>query len=83
MRIFVPQKICFVMRPIQIRWIRMEARAWKIRHVAMMSWWPFNLSSKGIHKDGAAQSLDAIRILVVYRERHGESSLEEIPVVHA
>lgn len=55
---------------------------WKTRHVAMISWWPFNLSSKGFRESarrGAATG--AIRILlVVYRERCGESSLEEIPV---
>lgn len=28
---------------------------WKTRHVAMISWWPFNLSSKGIQRIGAAQ----------------------------
>ncbi|ULA58918.1 MAG: hypothetical protein LZF60_80312 [Nitrospira sp.] len=39
---------------------------------------------QGIHRNSAAQSLDAVRILlVVYRERCGESSLEEIPVVLA
>ncbi len=28
---------------------------WKTRHVAMISWWPFNLSSKGIQRIGKAQ----------------------------
>ncbi|GAB1724211.1 MAG: hypothetical protein NTNFB01_31070 [Nitrospira sp.] len=37
-----------------------------------------------IHRNGAAQSLGVIRILlVVYRERCGESSLEGIPAVRA
>lgn len=39
--------MCSVKRPIQIRWIRRETRAWKTRHVTIISWWPFNLSSKG------------------------------------
>ncbi len=57
---------------------------WKIRHVAMISWWPFNLSSKGIQQIGKAQGQARyVSSLVVYRERWGESSLEEIPAARA
>ncbi len=51
------------------------------QHVGVMSWWPFNLSSKQFTMNDRAQPANRIRTLfVVYRERPGESSLEGILV---
>ena len=60
---------------------RTEVLVRKRRHVGVMSWWPFNLSSKQFTMNDRGQQANTIRTLfVVYRERPGESSLDGILV---